>query len=90
MAFFLVIVQFQPTTVSKENDEGIISGISEFPCHPCDQVTWWFSLVKQLEHSEPSTGFFFSIHQGLGMYSFISVCQSIVSAVTCGFHAASR
>ncbi len=31
--------------------------------HPCEQVTWWFSLVKQLKHSELHTGF--SEHWGL-------------------------
>jgi hypothetical protein len=35
----------------KENDEGIISGITEFSCPTpsiYEQVTWWFSLVNQL------------------------------------------
>jgi hypothetical protein len=33
--------------------------------NPCEQVTQWFSLVKQLKQSELHTGFF-PIHWGLG------------------------
>jgi hypothetical protein len=57
----------------EENYEGSISCISFFLVqhHPCEPVTWWFSLVKQFEHSELHTGF--SIHRGVGIYllSFI-------------------
>jgi hypothetical protein len=58
VAFFLVRDQAEATMVElevnfKENDKSIISGtLGGFLVqhHPCEQVTWWFSLVKQLKH----------------------------------------
>ncbi len=46
--------------ILEENDEDIISGMSEFffvQHHPCEQANWWLSLVKKLKHSELHTGF---------------------------------